>query len=89
MALNSSYVLQNQPAPLLNAVAFPCMRVHHCVCSFSSLQITTAVTSWLDGKHVVFGEVTEGADFVRKIESFGSESGKTKAKITIKSAKAE
>lgn len=49
----------------------------------SQFFITTVVTSWLDGKHVVFGEVTDGMDIVRKIESFGSQSGKTQQKITI------
>ena len=45
--------------------------------------ITTVVTSWLDGKHVVFGEVVEGLDLVKKIESYGSQSGTPKAKVTI------
>ncbi|WP_460068438.1 peptidylprolyl isomerase [Streptomyces sp. YKOK-I1] len=49
----------------------------------SQFFITTIVTSWLDGKHVVFGEVVEGMDVVKTIEGLGSDSGRTSAKITI------
>lgn len=49
----------------------------------SQFFICTAETSWLDGKHVVFGTVVEGLDIVRKVESYGSNSGKTSAKIVI------
>lgn len=49
----------------------------------SQFFITTAVTSWLDGKHVVFGEVVNGYDVVEKMEKLGSDSGKTKASVMI------
>ncbi|CAF0946745.1 unnamed protein product [Adineta ricciae] len=49
----------------------------------SQFFITTVVTSWLDGKHVVFGEVVDGMDIVKQIEGLGSQSGTTKKKVTI------
>ena len=49
----------------------------------SQFFLTTAKTPWLDGKHVVFGAVVEGQDVVKKIESYGSQSGKTKSSIVI------
>eukprot|EP01101_Sappina_pedata_P006691 TRINITY_DN33_c1_g1_i1.p1 TRINITY_DN33_c1_g1~~TRINITY_DN33_c1_g1_i1.p1 ORF type:complete len:218 (-),score=112.26 TRINITY_DN33_c1_g1_i1:74-727(-) len=49
----------------------------------SQFFITTVVTSWLDGKHVVFGEVVEGMDVVKMMESLGSQGGKPSAKIII------
>jgi peptidylprolyl isomerase len=49
----------------------------------SQFFITTAVTSWLDGMHVVFGEVVEGADVVRAVEKCGSEDGDTSKPCVI------
>ncbi|MGW4235488.1 peptidylprolyl isomerase [Streptomyces sp. NPDC004749] len=49
----------------------------------SQFFITTVVTSWLDGAHVVFGEVVEGTDVVQAIEKLGSSSGKTSKKIVV------
>eukprot|EP01038_Epipyxis_sp_PR26KG_P007807 gene7807-10603_t len=49
----------------------------------SQFFITTVLCPWLDGRHVVFGEVTEGYDIIKKIESFGSDSGKPKAGVAI------
>lgn len=49
----------------------------------SQFFITTVKTSWLDNRHVVFGAVVEGMDVVKKLESMGSQSGKTSKKIVI------
>ncbi|KAM0680312.1 Peptidyl-prolyl cis-trans isomerase-like 1 [Glugoides intestinalis] len=49
----------------------------------SQFFITTVATPWLDGHHVVFGNVVSGMDVVSKIESYGSQNGTPKAKITI------
>ena len=49
----------------------------------SQFFITTVVTSWLDGKHVVFGKVVEGMDVVKKMEAAGSQSGSTKVDVVI------
>ena len=40
-------------------------------------------TDWLDGKHVVFGQVVEGMGVVRKMEKYGTQSGKTSRSIVI------
>ncbi len=50
----------------------------------SQFFITTVVTDWLNGKHVVFGRVIEGMDVVKTVEKQGSNSGATKSKIVIK-----
>merc|ERR1712083_31872 len=49
----------------------------------SQFFICTAKTSWLDGRHVVFGQIVDGMDVVKKIEGLGSRSGKTSRKVVI------
>merc|ERR1711896_106111 len=49
----------------------------------SQFFLCTAKTSWLDGKHVVFGKVVEGMDVATKMEAEGSQEGKTAKKVVI------
>ncbi|GGP95112.1 hypothetical protein GCM10010278_86130 [Streptomyces melanogenes] len=50
----------------------------------SQFFVTTVVTPWLDGKHVVFGEVVEGKELVQQIEALGSPSGDLSSGVVIK-----
>lgn len=52
----------------------------------SQFFVTTVVTDWLDGKHVVFGEVVEGQDLVKQIEALGSRSGDLGSDVVIKAS---
>ena len=54
----------------------------------SQFFITTVVTSWLDGKHVVFGEVADDKSMhiVQQIEKLGTQSGTPKGAIKIESS---
>ncbi|KKK17350.1 peptidyl-prolyl cis-trans isomerase [Aspergillus ochraceoroseus] len=49
----------------------------------SQFFITTVVTSWLDGKHVVFGEVADADSMkvVKEIEAVGSSSGAVRSNV--------
>ncbi len=49
----------------------------------SQFFITTAETSWLDGRHVVFGRVLENYDLIKEIEKVGSGSGAPSKKVVF------
>ena len=49
----------------------------------SQFFITTVTTPWLDGIHVVFGNVIQGMDVVSRIESLGTQNGQTMQNIVI------
>jgi len=55
-----------------------------CAATSSQFFITVAPTPHLDGKHVVFGEVMEGVEVVRKMEAVGSSSGTPSATVSIR-----
>lgn len=49
----------------------------------SQFFITTVITSWLDGRHTVFGKVLENNELVKKIENLGTQSGTPKNRVEI------
>ncbi|CAF1153424.1 unnamed protein product [Adineta ricciae] len=49
----------------------------------SQFFITFVKCDWLDNKHVVFGEVIEGFELLKKIEDAGTKSGTTTKTVTI------
>ncbi|XP_054455827.1 peptidylprolyl isomerase Fa [Anoplopoma fimbria] len=49
----------------------------------SQFFISTTKTEWLDGKHVVFGQVKDGMGVVTKMESFGLHDGGVIKNIVI------
>jgi peptidylprolyl isomerase len=49
----------------------------------SQFFITTVPTPHLNGRHVVFGEVTSGMELVKKIEACGSRGGATSSVVEI------
>lgn len=50
----------------------------------SQFFLTTVACPWLDGAHVVFGNVVSGFDVVEKIEQLGSNSGSPSETVIIK-----
>ena len=49
----------------------------------SQFFITFQPTPWLDGRHVVFGEVLEGQQVVAALEALGTESGSPAQKAVV------
>ena len=49
----------------------------------SQFFICTSDTSFLDGKHCVFGRVTKGMDVVKAVEAVGSQSGATSQPVRV------
>ena len=49
----------------------------------SQFFLTTVVTPWLDGKHVVFGRLIDGMELLKTVEATGSQSGEPSANVRI------
>jgi len=55
----------------------------------SQFFLTFVATPWLDGKHTIFGEVTEGMGTVKELEKYGSRGGQPSKKLLIEKATIE
>ena len=55
----------------------------------SQFFLTFVPTPHLNGRHTIFGQVTEGMDVVKKLEAAGSQSGKTSEPLSITKATIE
>jgi cyclophilin family peptidyl-prolyl cis-trans isomerase len=49
----------------------------------SQFFLTFVPTPFLDGKHTIYGKVTDGMDTMKALEAAGSSSGRTSEKLTI------
>jgi cyclophilin family peptidyl-prolyl cis-trans isomerase len=49
----------------------------------SQFFLTFVPTPWLDGKHTIYGKVVEGMETLEKLETAGSESGRTSEPLRI------
>ena len=55
----------------------------------SQFFLTFVKTPWLDGKHTIFGEITEGMDVMKKLEEKGRRTGQTSETLMINKATIE
>ena len=55
----------------------------------SQFFITFVPTPWLDGKHTIFGELIEGADVLRKLETAGSANGTPREPLRVEQVTVE
>ncbi len=49
----------------------------------SQFFLTFSPTSWLDGKHTIFGEVVDGMSVVKALEAQGTRGGKTRERLEM------
>jgi cyclophilin family peptidyl-prolyl cis-trans isomerase len=49
----------------------------------SQFFMCTVDTPWLDGKHVVFGNIVSGQETLRAMEAVGSSSGATSKPVVV------
>lgn len=87
---SSSAVSGLDERPLVCAPATPSLSLRPlCLCANVTAILSSATasdTSFLDGKHCVFGKVTAGMDVVKAIERVGSGSGATAQAVTVKAS---